>query len=52
LADDYDKSFQYADAAQAFADLLTHFSSQLTREQLQSTRDDAGLAQILRQAPP
>jgi hypothetical protein len=52
LADDYDKSFRYADAAQAFDDLLTHFSSQLTREQLQSTKDDAGLAQILRQAPP
>jgi hypothetical protein len=29
LADDYTKSFQYGDAAQADDDLLTHFSSQL-----------------------
>jgi hypothetical protein len=31
LADDYTKSFQYGDAAQADDDLLTHFSSQLAR---------------------
>jgi predicted aspartyl protease len=51
LADDYTKSFQYADAAQVYGDLLTHFSSQLEPEELKGARNDAGLAQILREAP-
>lgn len=51
LADDYIKSFQYANAAQAYDDLVTNFSNQLNPEQLQGTKDDAGVAQILRQAP-
>jgi predicted aspartyl protease len=51
LADDYTKSFQYGDAAQVYGDLLTSFSSQLEPEELEGTKNDAGLAQILREAP-
>jgi aspartyl protease len=51
LADDYTKSFQYGDAARAYDDLLTHFSSRLKTDELKGTKDDAGLAQILREAP-
>jgi hypothetical protein len=51
LADDYNKSFRYADAARADDDLLTHFSGQLRPEELQSAKDDAGVMQILREAP-
>jgi len=52
LADDYTKSFQYDDAARTYDDLLTHFSSQLKPQELQGVKDDAGIARILRQAPP
>jgi hypothetical protein len=51
LADDYIKSFQYGDAAQVYDDLLTHFSGQLGPDELKGTKDDAGLARILREAP-
>jgi predicted aspartyl protease len=51
LADDYIKVFQYADAARVYDDLLTHFPDQLKGEQLPHTKDDANLAQILRDAP-
>jgi predicted aspartyl protease len=51
LADDYMKNFQYGRAAQAYDDLLTHFSSQLKPEELKSVKDDAAVAQILREAP-
>jgi hypothetical protein len=51
LADDYTKSFQYGEAARTDDDLLTHFSSQLTPEQLKGTKDDAEIMQILRDAP-
>jgi predicted aspartyl protease len=51
LADDYIKSFQYGDAAQVYDDLLTNFSNHLKPEELKSTKDDAGLARILREAP-
>jgi predicted aspartyl protease len=52
LFDDYNKSFQYAEAAQVDDDLLSHFSNQLNPAQLQSTKDDAGVAHILSGAPP
>ena len=52
LADDYDKSFQYADEDRAYEDLLNHFSNQLSPEELRSTKDDAAIAHILRDAPP
>jgi hypothetical protein len=51
LADDYTKSFQYADAVRADDDLLAHFSSQLKPEELQGTKNDVGVMQILREAP-
>lgn len=51
LADDYIKDFQYADAARVYEDLLAHFADQLTAEKLQRTKDDAKVAQILRNAP-
>jgi hypothetical protein len=51
LADDYIKSFQYADPVRSYDDLLTHFSSQLEPVQLEGTKDDAALVQILREAP-
>jgi hypothetical protein len=51
LADDYNKSFDYAQAAQAYDDLLDHFAGQLGRERLQGTKDDAGVMHILRDAP-
>jgi aspartyl protease len=52
LADDYTKSFQYDDAARTYDDLLAHFSSQLKPQELQGVKDDAGIARILRNAPP
>lgn len=52
LADDDNKSFRYSDAAQAYDDLLAHFAAQLTREHLQGTKDDSGVAHVLRNAPP
>ncbi len=44
LADDYNKSFRYADAARTYDDLIAHFS--------QGDKDDAGVAHILSNAPP
>lgn len=52
LADDYNKSFRYDDAARAYDDLLMHFSNKLRGERLQGTKDDAGVARLLRGAPP
>jgi hypothetical protein len=52
LADDYNKSFRYADAAETYDDLLEHFSAQLTAGHLQGTRDDAGVAHLLHGASP
>ena len=50
LADDYNKSFRYADAARTYEDLLTHFADQLDSEQMQGTKDDAGISHLLREA--
>ncbi len=50
LADDYIKSFRYADAAQTYDDLLTHFVGQLDSKQLQGTKDDSGVIHLLREA--
>ncbi len=52
LVDDYQKSFRYADAARTDDDLLSHFASQLSPEELQGDKDDAGAAHILSDAPP
>jgi predicted aspartyl protease len=51
LADDYNKSFRYADAASTYDDLLVHFADQLSGEELQGSKDDAGVAHLLREAP-
>ncbi len=52
LADDFTKSFRYREAADAYDDLLGHFSAELDAQELQGTKDDAGVAHILRDAPP
>jgi predicted aspartyl protease len=52
LADDYNKTFRYDDAAQAYDDLLANFAGQLAGSRLQDTKDDSGLAHLLRGAPP
>jgi predicted aspartyl protease len=51
LADDYLKTFRYADAARAYDDLLTNFSGGLEKAKLQGTQDDAGVAHVLSGAP-
>ena len=51
LADDFNKSFRYGDAASTYDDLLAHFSKELDKERLQGTRDDAGLLHLLAGAP-
>jgi predicted aspartyl protease len=51
LADDYNKSFQYDNAAHAYDDLLNNFAGQLGSRQLQGTKDDAGVMRILRDSP-
>jgi len=51
LADDYFKTFRYADSARTYDDLLAHFSAQLTPQKLKGTRDDAQIVQILRDSP-
>ncbi len=51
LADDYNKSFRYGDAANTYDDLLAHFPGELEKERLQGTRDDAGLLHLLAGAP-
>ncbi|MFZ0278458.1 MAG: retropepsin-like aspartic protease [Candidatus Sulfotelmatobacter sp.] len=52
LADDYTKAFRYADAARTDDDVLTHFSDQLTPEELKGAKDDSGIMHILQDAPP
>ena len=51
LADDYFKTFRYADSARTYDDLLAHFSAELTPQKLKGTRDDAQIVQILRDSP-
>jgi predicted aspartyl protease len=51
LADDYNKTFQYANAAAAYDDLLAHFASQMGTTELQGAKDDSGVIHLLRDAP-
>lgn len=51
LSDDYEESFRYAEAAKTDDDLVGHFSSQVSRVELQGIKDDAGVAHILSNAP-
>ena len=48
LADDYNKSFRYGDAARTYDDLLAHFAGQLDRG---GTKDDSDLAHLLQGTP-
>lgn len=52
LADDYLKSYRYADSSKAYADLLAHFSNQIDKSRLQDTKDDAGIISLLKTVPP
>lgn len=51
LADDYNKSFRYDDAARIYDDLLANFSEHLGPQKLQGTKDDAEVMHLLRGAP-
>jgi predicted aspartyl protease len=51
LGDDYNEIFEYADSATAYDDMLSHYSNQYKPEDLQATKDNAGVADILRAAP-
>jgi len=52
LADDYTKNFRYADAAEAYDDLLTHFASEVSGPaRLQDTKDNSAILHILDEAP-
>lgn len=51
LADDYNKSFRYDDAARTYDDLLAHFTAQLDPNRLQGTKDDSGVMHLLRGVP-
>jgi predicted aspartyl protease len=52
LADDYMKTFRYGDAVQTMDDLVAQFAGQFKSVELQRTKDDAGIARILREASP
>jgi hypothetical protein len=51
LADAYDRTFAYRQAAAAYDDLLQHFTSQLQPNDLQGTKDDSSLAHVLVGSP-
>ena len=48
LADDYTKSFRYAEAARTYDDLLANFAGQLDRG---GTKDDSDLAHLMQGVP-
>lgn len=51
LADAYDRTFSYPQAAAAYDDLLQHFSSHLESSDMQGAKDDSGLAHVLVGSP-
>jgi predicted aspartyl protease len=51
LADDYTKSFRYAEAIPAFEDLLHNFATQMDPIKKKSAQDDYQVALLLRDAP-
>jgi predicted aspartyl protease len=51
LVDDYEKSFRYADAAKTDNDLLSHFASLLSHEELKGAEDNSDVLHILQDAP-
>ncbi|HTD22809.1 MAG TPA: aspartyl protease family protein [Terriglobales bacterium] len=52
LADDYVKSYRYADATATYQELLKHFSEQLDKVELQDVEDGYNTARLLQDAPP
>ena len=51
LADDYMNVFRYGDAASAYEELISRFSSQMSAQDLKDVKDDLPLARILSHAP-
>jgi predicted aspartyl protease len=51
LLDDYEKTFRYADAAKTDNDLLSHFASLLSPEELKGAEDNSEVLHILEDAP-
>lgn len=51
LADDYEKTFQYAAAADTYADLAGNFGSYMTENQVEDTTREAARWNLLRTAP-
>jgi len=52
LADDYEKTFRYADAANAYAQLETRFGSSMSESERRRARTEAARWSLLRGAPP
>lgn len=52
LADDYTKTFQYAEADKVYAELLGEFSRRLPKLERQSMKDDGKTVHLLRDVPP
>lgn len=52
LADDYEKAFRYADAANAYAQLETRFGSSMSENERRRARTEAARWSLLRAAPP
>jgi len=52
LADDYEKTFRYADAANAYAQLETRFGSSMSESERRRARIEAARWNLLRGAPP
>lgn len=52
LADDYEKSYQYSLAADAYAELDRHYAAYMSPEEQQRVSDEARRWNLLRGAPP
>jgi predicted aspartyl protease len=52
LADDYEKTFQYAAAADAYADLAKNFAQDMTSGEFRRVKQEAERWNLLREAPP
>jgi clan AA aspartic protease (TIGR02281 family) len=52
LADDYEKTFQYAAAADTYADLTRNFERDMSKDQFERTKLEAARWGLLRGAPP
>jgi clan AA aspartic protease (TIGR02281 family) len=52
LADDYEKTFQYAAAADTYTNLVQNFASEMSAEQIAKSKREAARWDLLRNAPP